>query len=198
MQSAINSGFKPKVLEYYKKEIIQTYGFEHLITMKLLENSGLIKIQVKYPTQHCKCIGQTLCLIILFNYCVILLKTSSRSYAVCRRLLKLDVYEMSEVDPDDINYVYGIYAPLSVRLVQHIAKSDSKVLSDVLPLLPGPLVEQVNPDVDQSNTIFICNSYNNNVQFDKLLSFTNSAQYEFSIRLSESCTCLLHRRMYVC
>lgn len=80
-----------------------------------------------------------------------LLKTSSRSYAVCRRLLKLDVYEMSEVDPDDINYVYGIYAPLSIRLVQHISKSDSKVLSDVLPLLPGPLVEHINSDVDQSN-----------------------------------------------
>lgn len=60
---------------------------------------------------------------------------------------------MSEVDPDDVNYVYGIYAPLSVRLVQHILKSDSKVLSDVLPLLPGPLVEHVNPDIDQSNAI---------------------------------------------
>jgi len=46
MQSAVNSGLKQKVLEYYKREIIQTYGFEHLITMTLLENSGLIKIQV--------------------------------------------------------------------------------------------------------------------------------------------------------
>lgn len=58
---------------------------------------------------------------------------------------------MSEVDPDDINYVYGIYAPLSVRLIQHISKSDSKILSDVLPLLPGPIVEHVNSDVDQGN-----------------------------------------------
>lgn len=65
--------------------------------------------------------------------------------------MKLDVYEMSEVDPDDINYTYGIYAPLSIRLIQHISKSDSKVLSDILPLLPGPIVEHVNPDVDQGN-----------------------------------------------
>lgn len=46
MQSVVNSGLKQKVLEYYKREIIQTYGFEHLITMTLLENAGLIKIQV--------------------------------------------------------------------------------------------------------------------------------------------------------
>lgn len=69
-------------------------------------------------------------------------------------MLKLDVYEMSEVDPDDINFVYGIYAPLSVRLIHLIAKPDGKVLSDVLPLLPGPIVEHVNSDVDQSNIFF--------------------------------------------
>lgn len=46
MQSAVNSGLKLKVLEYYKREIIQTYGFKHLITMTLLEKAGLIKIQV--------------------------------------------------------------------------------------------------------------------------------------------------------
>lgn len=46
MQSVVNSGLKQKVLEYYKREIIQTYGFAHLITMSLLEKSGLIKIQV--------------------------------------------------------------------------------------------------------------------------------------------------------
>jgi len=66
---------------------------------------------------------------------------------------------MSEVDPDDVNYVYGIYAPLSVRLIQHISKSDSKVLSDVLPLLPGPFVEHVNSDIDQtSNMSFLADS----------------------------------------
>jgi len=46
MQSAVNSGLKQKTLEYYKREIIQVYGFKHLITMTHLENSGLIKIQV--------------------------------------------------------------------------------------------------------------------------------------------------------
>lgn len=62
---------------------------------------------------------------------------------------------MSEVDPDDINYVYGIYAPLSIRLIQQISKPDTKVLSDILPLLPGPSVEHNNSDIDQSKGIFI-------------------------------------------
>jgi len=57
---------------------------------------------------------------------------------------------MSEVDPDDINYVYGIYAPLSVRLIHLLSKSDCKVSSDVLPLLPGPVIEHNNNDIDQS------------------------------------------------
>lgn len=47
MQSVVNSGLKQKVLDSYKRGIIQTYGFQHLITMTLLEKSGLIKLQVK-------------------------------------------------------------------------------------------------------------------------------------------------------
>lgn len=47
LQSAVNFGLKQKVLEYYKKAIIQTYGFQHLITLANLEKSGLIKQQVK-------------------------------------------------------------------------------------------------------------------------------------------------------
>ncbi|XP_050526937.1 vacuolar protein sorting-associated protein 33A [Daktulosphaira vitifoliae] len=130
MQSAVNSGLKQKVMDYYKREIIQTYGFEYLVMITYLETCGLLKIQ-----------------------------SNSRSYGVCRRLLKLDVYEMSEVEPDDINYVYGIYAPLSVRLIQHMTKFDSKILSDILPILPGPSVEHVCTDVNQtSNMNFLVDS----------------------------------------
>lgn len=47
MQSVVNSGLKQKVLDSYKRAIIQTYGFQHLITMTLLEKAGLVKLQVK-------------------------------------------------------------------------------------------------------------------------------------------------------
>lgn len=33
LQSVCNSGLKQKVLDYYKREILQTYGFEHILTL---------------------------------------------------------------------------------------------------------------------------------------------------------------------
>lgn len=43
-----------------------------------------------------------------------------------------------EINPSDISYVHSVYAPLSVRLAEHLAKHGSfKQLHDVLGLLPG-------------------------------------------------------------
>jgi hypothetical protein len=46
MQSVTNSGLKLKVLEHYKREIIQTYGLQHILFLTNMENVGLIKLQV--------------------------------------------------------------------------------------------------------------------------------------------------------
>lgn len=46
IQSLTNSGLKPKVLEHYKREIVQTYGFQHFLTLSNLEKSGLLQLQV--------------------------------------------------------------------------------------------------------------------------------------------------------
>lgn len=46
MQALTNNGLKPKVLEYYKREILQTYGFQHALTLCNLEQAGLIRVQV--------------------------------------------------------------------------------------------------------------------------------------------------------
>lgn len=45
MQCIAGSGFKPKVLEYYKRELVQVYGIETLLTIGNLERAGLFKIQ---------------------------------------------------------------------------------------------------------------------------------------------------------
>lgn len=52
MQSVVNTGLKPRVLECYKRGIIQTYGFQHLVTLTFLEKSGLIKQQVKITFEN--------------------------------------------------------------------------------------------------------------------------------------------------
>ncbi|XP_046943879.1 vacuolar protein sorting-associated protein 33A isoform X3 [Lynx rufus] len=54
LQSVCNSGLKQKVLDYYKREILQTYGYEHILTLYNLEKAGLLKPQTggrnNYPT----------------------------------------------------------------------------------------------------------------------------------------------------
>ncbi|KAG5840236.1 hypothetical protein ANANG_G00186680 [Anguilla anguilla] len=54
MQSVCNNGLKQKVLDYYKREILQTYGYEHILTLGNLEKTGLLKLQTSarnsYPT----------------------------------------------------------------------------------------------------------------------------------------------------
>lgn len=45
MQSAAGNGLKQKILDYYKKEIVQVYGISSLLKIGKLEKAGLIKVQ---------------------------------------------------------------------------------------------------------------------------------------------------------
>ena len=46
-------------------------------------------------------------------------------------------------NPNDIAYVYSGYAPLSIRLAQYLARPGWRSITEVLNLLPGPKVEEV-------------------------------------------------------
>ena len=112
IQSLTNSGLKPKLLDYYKKEIVQTYGYQHLPTLLNFEKAGLLRVQ-----------------------------TSTRQYSVLRKALRLTVEDESEITPKDISYVHSVYAPLSVRLAEQLVQPGGwQGLNDVLGLLPGPAV----------------------------------------------------------
>lgn len=114
MESVTNSGLKLKVLEHYKREIIQTYGFQHILSLTGLENVGLIKLQ-----------------------------QGARQYTILRKTLRLTVEDGSEITPTDISYVHSVYAPLSVRLAQYLVRPNGwRGLQDVLGLLPGPTIEE--------------------------------------------------------
>ncbi|XP_015119158.1 vacuolar protein sorting-associated protein 33A [Diachasma alloeum] len=112
IQSITNSGLKQKLLDYYKREIVQTYGYQHLPTLLNLEKAGLLRAQ-----------------------------QSNRQYAVLRKALRLTVEDESEIAPKDISYVHSVYAPLSVRLAEQLVQPGGwQGLNDVLGLLPGPTV----------------------------------------------------------
>ncbi|KAG1957754.1 vacuolar protein sorting-associated protein 33A [Pimephales promelas] len=114
MQSVCNNGLKQKVLDYYKKEILQTYGYEHILTVKNLEKVGLLKPQ----------------------------SAMRNNYPTIRKTLKLWMEDANEQNPNDISYVYSGYAPLSVRLTQVLARPGWRSIEEVLKMLPGPHFEE--------------------------------------------------------
>ncbi|XP_022906423.1 vacuolar protein sorting-associated protein 33A [Onthophagus taurus] len=116
LQCLTSSGLKSRLLDYYKREIVQVYGLEVLPALINLEKVGLLKVQ-----------------------------SGTRQYTVLRKGLQLTVEDTSEVNPTDISYVHCIYAPLSVRLVEHLTKNGGwKQLQDYLGLLPGPTLEYLS------------------------------------------------------
>ncbi|MCO5570185.1 hypothetical protein L7F22_023903 [Adiantum nelumboides] len=99
--SVVGGGIKPKNLEYLKREILQTYGYDKLGLLNMLNKTQLL---TRATT------------------------TSSRSsvgFQAVRSPLRLVVDDVDERDPNDVSYVYSGYAPLSVRLVQAIAQKDA-------------------------------------------------------------------------
>nr|XP_014339614.1 PREDICTED: vacuolar protein sorting-associated protein 33A [Latimeria chalumnae] len=114
LQSVCNNGLKQKVLDYYKREILQTYGYEHILTLNNLEKSGLLKLQ----------------------------SSSRNNYPTIRKTLRLWMDDVNEQNPNDISYVYSGYAPLSVRLAQLLARPGWRSIEEVLKMLPGPHFEE--------------------------------------------------------
>ncbi|XP_060534432.1 vacuolar protein sorting-associated protein 33A [Cylas formicarius] len=114
LQCICSSGLKAKVLEAYKRELVQVYGIESLLAVSRLEKVGLLKLQ-----------------------------SSTRQYTVLRKTLRLIMDDTSEINPTDISYVHSIYAPISVRLAEQVTKNGGwKQLHDVLGLLPGPTLDE--------------------------------------------------------
>ncbi|KAK2992388.1 hypothetical protein RJ640_018307, partial [Escallonia rubra] len=91
------------------RELLHSYGFEHMATLNNLEKAGLLKKQ-----------------------------ESKGNWLTVKRALQLVVDDTDTANPNDISYVFSGYAPLSIRLVQHAIRSGWRPIEDILKLLPGP------------------------------------------------------------
>ncbi|KAI5305282.1 telomere binding protein [Ascosphaera pollenicola] len=104
LESCFCGGFRPKDLELFKRQVLQAYGYQHLLTLDALEKLGLLQSRSS-PT-------------------VLMLPTGGASgdlktnYAYLRKSLRLIMDEVDEQNPNDVAYVYSGYAPLSIRLIQ--------------------------------------------------------------------------------
>ncbi|OZJ04384.1 hypothetical protein BZG36_02405 [Bifiguratus adelaidae] len=114
--SLTQGGIKPKNYEFFKREIMQSYGYEHMHTFRNLETLGILSIKAS--------------------------SSASRSnFAHARRALRLLVDDVDDHNPNDIAYVYSGYAPISIRLVQcvtqrlqpnNVASGSMSLLSNVV------------------------------------------------------------------
>ncbi|KAK4430966.1 Vacuolar protein-sorting-associated protein 33 [Sesamum alatum] len=107
--SVTNSGLPKKNFDYLRRELLHSYGFEHIATLNNLEKAGLFR------------------------------KQDSRSnWLTIKRALQLVVEDTDTTNPNDISYVFSGYAPLSIRLVQQAIRSGWRPIEEILRLLPGP------------------------------------------------------------
>ncbi|KAK2404069.1 Sec1/munc18 (SM) protein superfamily [Trifolium repens] len=110
--SITNAGLPKKHFDYFRRELLHSYGFEHIATLNNLEKAGLFKKQ----------------------------ETKS-NWPTIKRTLQLVVEDIDTANPNDIAYVFSGYAPLSIRLVQHAIRSGWRPVEEVLKMLPGPHLE---------------------------------------------------------
>jgi hypothetical protein len=66
------------------------------------------------------------------------LQESKTNWLTIKRALQLVVEDTDTANPNDISYVFSGYAPLSVRLVQHVVRSGWRPMEEILKILPGP------------------------------------------------------------
>ena len=121
LQSQMNNGLKGRTLDYYKKEIVQTYGFHHLLNIENLTRSNCLRTVPCY----------------------------SKGFSSIKKSMRLTVNNSNEKNPTDIAYVHSYYAPLSVRLCQYLVNPGWKMISDIIKQLPEPFFE-INQEIDSS------------------------------------------------
>ena len=129
LESAVSGGLRPKDLESFRRQILQAYGYQHLLTLDKLEAMGLLQARssasaLLLPVGGAA--GQSD-------------RGTKTNYAYLRKELRLIVDEYNEQDPGDVAYVYSGYAPLTIRIVQCILQKQylQTLHKSPLPLTPA-------------------------------------------------------------
>ncbi|KRX42280.1 Vacuolar protein sorting-associated protein 33A [Trichinella murrelli] len=114
LQSLTNAGLKTKLYDQYRREFLQSYGYQYLLLFVELEKVGLF---TKNSTDN---------------------RNHASSYPNIRKLFDLIIdNHTNELEPNDVSYVYSGYAPLIPRLCQQWAKPGWTEIMDSLSKVPG-------------------------------------------------------------
>ena len=144
-----SGGIKAKNLEFVKREILQTYGYQHLPLLLALQKVGLLT-RANPPVSGSGGGGGLLSSVVgggSSSQAAAGEEASAEEggkggFASVRKALRLINDDVDERAPADISYVYSGYAPLSIRLVQAVAQKEA--LLDLSRTNPG-VVRSVKP-----------------------------------------------------
>lgn len=92
LQSMINNGLKPKVADYYKREVIQNYGIDFAAFILQLERANILLCHERYY--------------------------ETGNFNQLKNRFNLIRDDVNECNPNHLSYVYGGYAPLSVVIAR--------------------------------------------------------------------------------
>ncbi len=123
----VHGGIPKKYWDTLRRDLVNTYGHEQLITLRALAKAGLLHRRE----------GKA--------------KTAFAAAKPAFKLLMQEGETVDEEDPKDIHFTYAGYAPLSVRLVQQALSpggwagggggADSAAVEAAMAALPGPQFE---------------------------------------------------------
>ncbi|KAK8947577.1 hypothetical protein KSP40_PGU022728 [Platanthera guangdongensis] len=146
-------------VERGRREMLHSYGFEHMPTLYNLEKAGLFKRQ-----------------------------ESKSNWLMISKALQLIVSESEASRPDDISYIFSGYAPLSIRIVQHAIRSGWRSIEEVLRLLPGPHVDLKRGGSTNSSSFDRVPSFQSNLDSQRLAKSMKSIVWSFREGLA-NCLC---------
>lgn len=110
----INEGIPKKDYDVLRKDILNTYGSRHIVTLHALQTANLLYRKEERSKSVFSAAKQSL------------------------GLLMQDGQAIDEENPEDIHYAYAGYAPMSVRLLQKGAMHQWQSLGTFMDTLPGP------------------------------------------------------------
>jgi vacuolar protein sorting-associated protein 33A len=122
---AVHGGLARRQFDAVRKDVVNTYGHGHMLTLRALRQAGLLCRRDARPRP---------------------------SFPVVKAQFELLMGEgetVDELDPKDVHFAYAGYAPLSVRIVQHALTKGWSAVESAMAALPGPRFEIVQATNEQ-------------------------------------------------
>jgi hypothetical protein len=111
LQSLCCGGFRQAKFDQIRREILQTYGYEYMFTLDILERMHLFSRNVFWEW-----------------------KSLNRTFSLCTD-------EVEVQNPNNMAYVTSGYAPLSCRIVESMIRTGWQQTANALRAIPGPAVD---------------------------------------------------------